>query len=204
MLSDSCLLAEVFQSFRNNSLDEYQLDPAYFVSAPQLAWNALLKHIDRPIPLITDPEMYRMIHPNIYGGICHAIVRYAKANNKLMGSLYDPRQPTSYIMEVDGNNLYGWAMSQKMPDGDFEWLSDNECRDMGLLLNYADGRIAIFDTGLFDHRENEENKKSFILEVNLEYPPELRKRDDDYPLALEVMTNEPEITGQKQHNLRAQ
>ena len=198
------MLAEVFQSFRNNSLDEYQLDPAYFVSAPQLAWNALLKHIDRPIPLITDPEMYRMIHPNIYGGICHAIVRYAKANNKLMGSLYDPRQPTSYIMEVDGNNLYGWAMSQKMPDGDFEWLSDNECRDMGLLLNYADGRIAIFDTGLFDHRENEENKKSFILEVNLEYPPELRKRDDDYPLALEVMTNEPEITGQKQHNLRAQ
>ena len=58
LVSDICLLADVFQMFRNNSLDEYQLDPAYFVSAPTIAWNALLKHIDRTIPLITDPEMY--------------------------------------------------------------------------------------------------------------------------------------------------
>ena len=139
-------------------MDEYQLDPAYFVSAATLAWNALLIYIDWPIPLITDPVMYRMIQPNIRGGICHASVCYARANNKLMGSLYDPRQPTSYIMEVDANNLYGWAMSQEMSDGDFEWLSEEECRNMELLLNYADGRIAIFDTGLVDHRENEEDK----------------------------------------------
>ena len=204
LLSDICLLADVFQAFRNNSLDDYQLDPTYFVSAPQLAWNSLLKHIDRPIPLIIDPEMYRMIQPYIRGGICYASVCYARANNKLMGSLYDPRQPTSYIMEVDANNLDGWAMSQEMPDGDFEWLSQYECRDMGLLLNYADKRMAIFDTGLFDHRENKEDKKSFILEVDLVYPPELHERDDDYPLAPEVMTIEPEITGEKQHNLRAQ
>ena len=105
-LSDICLLADVFQMFRNNSLDEYQLDPAYFVSAPKLALNALLKHIDRPIPLITDPEMYRMIQPNILGGICNANVRYARTNNKLISSLYDPTQPTSYIMAVDANNLY--------------------------------------------------------------------------------------------------
>ena len=58
-----------------------------------------------------------------------------------MGSLYDPRHPTSHMMEVDANNLYGWAMSQEMPDGDLEWLSEAECRDMGLLLNYAGGRI---------------------------------------------------------------
>ena len=203
LLSDICLLADVFQAFRSQSLDEYQLDPAYFVSAPQLAWNALLKHIDRPIPLITDPEMYRIIQPNIRGGICHSIVRYARANNKLMGSLFDPQLPTSYIMEVDANNLYGWAMSQEMPDGDFEWVSDDECRNLEQLLNYADNRIAIFDTGLFDYRENEEDKKCFIFEVDLEYPPELHERDDDYPLASEVMTIEPEITGEKQHNLRA-
>ena len=106
-------------------------------------------------------------------------------------------------MEVDANNLYGWAMSQEMPDGDFEWLSQGECRDIGQLLNYADGRIGIFDIGLFDHRENEEDNKSFIFEVDLEYPPELQKRDDDYPLAPEVMTIEPEITSEQLHNLRA-
>ena len=119
LLSDIYLLANVLQAFRNNSLDEYQLDPAYFVSAQQLAWNALLKHIKRKIPLITDPEMYHMIQPNILGDICHASVRYPRANNKLMCLLYDPRQLTSYIMEIDANNLYGWAMSQEMPNGDF-------------------------------------------------------------------------------------
>ena len=147
----------MFQAFPNQSLYEYQLDSTYFVSAPKLAWNALLKHIDRPITLITDPAMYRMMQPNIRGGICHASVRYACANNKLMGSLYDPRQPTSYIMEVNAKNLYGWAMSQEMPDGNFEWVTDDECRNLAQILNYADCRIAIFDTGLFDHRENEED-----------------------------------------------
>ena len=154
LLCDICLLTDVFQAFQNNSLDEYQLDPAYFVNEPQLAWKALFIHIDRPIPLITDPEMYCMIQPNIRGNICHSSVRYARAHNKLMGSLYDPRLPTSYIREVNANNLYGWAMSQEMPEGEFEWVSENECRNMKQLLNYADGRIAIFNTGLFDHREN--------------------------------------------------
>ena len=91
-----------------------------------------------------------------------------------------------------------------MPDGDFEWLSDDECRDMGLLLNYADGRMAIFDTGLFNHRENEKDKERFIFEVNMEYLPELHERDDDYPLVPEVMTIVLEITGVKKHNPHAQ
>ena len=75
-----------------------------------------------------------------------------------MGSLYNPRQRTSYIIEDYANNYYGWVMSQEMSDGDCEWLSEDECRDMGLLVNYEDGGIAIFDTKLFDHRENEEEK----------------------------------------------
>ena len=56
---------------------------------------------------------------------------------------------------------------------------------------------------MFDHRENEENKTSFILEVDLQYPTELHERDDDYQPAPKVMTIEPEITGEKQHNLRS-
>ena len=75
-----------------------------------------MKYINRSIHLITDSEMYIMIQPNISGGICHVSVRYARANNKLLGSLYDPTKPTSYILYVDANNLYGWAMSQDMPD----------------------------------------------------------------------------------------
>ena len=75
---------------------------------------------------------------------------------------------------------------------------------MELLMNYADGRIAIFDLGKFNHRVKEEEKKSFIFEVDLKYSPDHHNRDDDFPLAPEVMTIELEITGVKQHNLSAQ
>ena len=110
LLSDICLLADVFQALQNQSLDDYQLDPVYFVSAPQLACNKLRKHIDRPISLITDPEMYWMMQPNIRGGIWHAFVRYARANNKLISLLYDQTKPISYNMEIDANKFYGWAI----------------------------------------------------------------------------------------------
>ena len=145
-----------------------------------------------------------MIQPYIRNGIDHASVRYARANNKLMGTLYNPQQPTSYIIPVDVDYLYGWAMSQEMLNGDFEFVTDDECRNIKQLLNYPDGRFAIFDTGLFDHRKNQKDKISFILEVDLEYPFDLHERGDDYPLVQEIMTIEPEITGEKKHNLRAQ
>ena len=77
-----------------------------------------------------------MIQPNIRGGICHERVCCARANNKLMGSLYDPRLPISYLMEVDANNPYGFAILQEMPNGDFEWVTNYECRNMEQLLNY--------------------------------------------------------------------
>ena len=50
------------------------------------------------IELISDPIMYRMIQPNIRGGICHLSVSSAQANNKYMGTLYDSTQPLSYIV----------------------------------------------------------------------------------------------------------
>ena len=83
-------------------------------------------------------------------------------------------------------------------------MSNDESRHTQQLLNYADGRIAIFNTGLFVYWENEKDKKCFILEVDYEYQPELNERNDKYILASEVMTIEPEITNEKQHNLRAQ
>ena len=61
-------------------------------------------------------------------------------------------------MEVDANNLYSWAMSQEMPDGKFEWVSEEESRAMEHQLNCADGRIAIFDLGLFDHQVLDEKR----------------------------------------------
>ena len=73
------------------------------------------------------PEMYRMIQPNIRSGIDHASVQYGRANNKLLGCLYDPTKPALYILYMNATNLSRWAMSQPMLDDKIDWLSDQEC-----------------------------------------------------------------------------
>ena len=90
--------------------------------------------------------------------------RYGKANNKYMGKSFDNSKPTKFITYVDANNLYGWAMSQKLPTHGFKWMGDKEL-------------------------ENWRNM-SCILEVDLIYPEELHDLHNDYPLAPESTTLE--------------
>ena len=75
------------------------------------------------LQLITDYDMLFMIEKGIRGGICQATHRYAKANNKYMKN-YDKSIESSYIEYLDANNLYGWAMSQKLPTNGFIWVED--------------------------------------------------------------------------------
>ena len=82
--SDTLLLADVFENFRNMCFKVYELDPAHFLSAPGLVWQTCLKKTDAKLELLTDPDMLLMVQKGVRGGICHAIHRYAKANNKYM------------------------------------------------------------------------------------------------------------------------
>ena len=82
--SDTLLLADVFENFRSMRLQIYDLDPIYFVSAPGLAWQAFLKKTKVKLELLTDYNMLLMVEKGIRGGICQAMHRYAKANNKCM------------------------------------------------------------------------------------------------------------------------
>ena len=74
----------------------YQLDPAIFFSALGLAWQATFKKTKIKFDLLTDINMWLMIEKVIRGGICHAIYRYRKANNKYMKD-YDKNKESSYI-----------------------------------------------------------------------------------------------------------
>ena len=94
-------------------LDIYGLDPVYFVSAPGLAWQACLKKTEVKLELLTDYDMLLMIEKGTSGGICQATHRYAKANQYV--KKYDKNNESSYIEYLDANNLYGWAMPQKLP-----------------------------------------------------------------------------------------
>ena len=64
-----------------------------------------------------------MVEEGIRGGICHSIHRYAKA--KYMKN-YKNNKESSYIQYLDANNLYGWAMSKKLPVNGFKWLDKNK------------------------------------------------------------------------------
>ena len=115
--SDILLLADVFENFRNKGLKLYELDPTYCVSAPGLARQACLKKTEVKLELLIDINDWK----GIRGGIRQAIHRYAKANNKCMKN-YNRNNESSYIEYLDANNLYGWAMSQKLPVDGFKWV----------------------------------------------------------------------------------
>ena len=121
--SDTLLLADVFENFRNKCLEVYELDPAHFLSLPGLAWQACFKKTNVKLELLTDYDMLLMVEEGIRGGICHSIHRYAKANNKYIEN-FDENKESSYIQYLDANNLYGWAMSQKLPKNYFKWVED--------------------------------------------------------------------------------
>ena len=129
--SDTLLLEDVFENFRNKCIEIYELDPAHFLSAPGLAWQCCLKKTEVELELLTNIDMLLMVEKGIRAGICDAIHRYAKANNKYMKN-YDKHIECNFIecnpaessclMYLDANNLYGWAMSQKLPVNDFQWV----------------------------------------------------------------------------------
>ena len=80
--NDTLLLTDLLENFRNKRIEMYKLDPAYFLSTPGLAWQASLKKTGIRLDLLSDIDMLLMVEKGIRCGICHARVRYAKANNK--------------------------------------------------------------------------------------------------------------------------
>ena len=157
--TDILLLTDVFENFRKTCLTYYKLDPLHYITSPGLAWDAMLKMTGINLELITDIDMQLFIEKGLRGGISYIAHRHAEANNKYMKN-YDLDKLISYIMYLDSNNLYGWAMSKPLPYGNFRWVN-------------ADGVIT------------KEYGISHIYEVDLEYPEELHDLHNDYPCAPE-------------------
>ena len=116
--SDILLLADVFENLRNMCIKVYELDPAHFLSASGLTWQACLKKTEVKLELLTDVDILLMLEKGIRGGICHAIHRYAKANNKYMKNYIEEESFLQYLVD---NNSYGWPMSQKLLVSGFKW-----------------------------------------------------------------------------------
>ena len=155
------------KTLETSALKYMNLIAPIFLSAPGIAWQACLKKTGVKPELLTDTDMLLMVEKGIRGGICQAILKYAKANNKYTKN-YDKNTASSYLIYLNANNSYGWAMSQKLPVNDFEWVKKlskfNEC----FIKNY------------------DENKdKGYFLEVDVEYPKNLFSLHSDLPFLLE-------------------
>ena len=123
--TDVLLLADVFETFRATSMKHYQLDPAYYFSLPGMAWDALLKKTNVELELLTDIDMHLFFERGLRGGVSMVSKRFAKANNPQCPD-HDTTKPNNWIMYLDANNLYGWAMQQMLPVGGFSWCEINE------------------------------------------------------------------------------
>ena len=157
--TDLLLLADVFENFRNICLENYKLGPGHYLTAPGLAWDARLKMTKVNLELLSDVDMLLMVERGIRGGVSMISKRYAKANNKYMGKSYVNNLVSVFLMYLDANNLYGSAMSMKLPTHGFKWMTEKELPCWG--------------------------RYPCILEVDLEYPEDLHDLHNDYPLAPE-------------------
>ncbi|XP_046811985.1 uncharacterized protein LOC111688865, partial [Lucilia cuprina] len=116
--SDVLLLADVFENFRIVCKSIYNLDPCHYYTAPGLSWDAMLKITNIKLDLLTDLEMIQFLNKGIRGGIVQCSERHSVANNKYLSD-YDDKLPSKYLTYLDANNLYGWAMSESLPEGNF-------------------------------------------------------------------------------------
>lgn len=197
---DILLLADVLENFRQTMFREYGLDPTWNYTLPGYAWDSLLRmgyqdeqNVTQPIRLQlfddtpSQTAMMLWLEKDIRGGMCNAPRHYAFAQHPYVPTLdpgstlpqsqYVTEAPVEekeniYLMYVDANQLYSWAMTQKLPYDQFQWIDASEMnhktmeRWTSFILNISDDA----DYGA-------------ILEVDLEYPQELHESHTDYPLA---------------------
>lgn len=164
--TDVLLLTDIFENFRKICKNIYKLDPCQYYTSPGLSWDAMLRSTKIELKLLTDINMYNFIQDGIRGGLVQCSKRYSKANNKYLED-YDPNKPSEYLMYLDANNLYGWAMSEHLPSGEFEWVSNE-------LLEVLDVN-KISDTSPI----------GYFLEVDLEYPQSIHDFHNDLPFCAE-------------------
>ena len=200
--TDVLLLADSFEKYRNFFLEHHQVDPCYCFSAPGLTWQCGLKYTEVELELLTDYDQLLMFEKGIRGGFSGVLgPRHVKAFNKYTPNYHsgnrilDENEITEcletlknggdlkefleekFLLYVDANNLYGWAMSQELPTKDFKWESKKD-----YYLNIPKGR-------------------GCLVECDLSYPDPCKFKTMKYPLAPEKRVIKEEELSEYQKNL---
>ena len=139
-------LHDAFETFRDLCLKNYGLDPVYYYGLPGYGWDVMLKTTQVSLPLLTDPDMYQFFEKGIRGGISVQSERHAVSDE------------TTHIQYWDANNLYGQAMSQELPCGDFEWMRQDDLQD------------------------NAQFRENSVVEVDIHTPSSIHDKCNEYPI----------------------
>lgn len=172
--TDVLLLADIFENFRDNCIRIYGLDPSHYYTLPGYSWDCMLKHTQVEIELLTDIDKLLFVERGMRGGICQCSHRHITANNKYLKN-YDPAKESNYLLYLDVNNLYGWAMSQHLPISHFAWCEDINLNDVDKVAEKIMTTSDTADTGYF-------------LEVDLSYGQELHMKHNDFAFCCEHKT----------------
>lgn len=196
--TDILLLADVFEQFRQSCHMTYKLDPAHYYTLPGYTWDAMLKYTKQNLMLLTDIDMYLFVERGIRGGLSQVCSkRRAHANNKYLNK-YDSKKTTKYLMYYDMNNQYGWAMSQYLPYGGFQWIYGVDDQNDTITENTV--------TKIDVTQIPDDAAEGYILEVDLEYPESLHDAHKDIPFCPEHIhckTRKPSRASQPNAKLMA-
>ncbi len=173
LLQDVLLLNDVLLAFREVCLKTYQLDPCHYYTAPGLTWDAGLKYTGVTLDLLTDEDMFLFVEDGIRGGISMITKRHAKVNHPNLedAGYYEKDKELCNLLYLDANNLYGWAMMQCLPTGNFKWMSATQIQT---LMTLEKIRSIPADS-----------KRGYILEVDMYLPEDCHEKLSDYPVAPE-------------------
>lgn len=166
---DVRILADVFEEFRRLSLSQDGLDPVHYVSLPGLSFHSAFKMTNESIDLLKDSFMYNMFERGIRGGLTFVNVHHAKdCIVEEAGEKYK-----QILMYFDKNNLYGSALCEFLPHSNFHLLLESEIRNLFPTTQH----IINLDT---------EGETGYYFEVDLNYPSEIHRKTEDFPLAPET------------------
>ena len=158
---DVLQLTDVFENFVESSTRENKIIPLYSYSLPGNTWKAGLKLTNIKLDFMIDKELLLLLENNIRGGF-----------SSVMGDRHVQSDENKQIFYIDANNLYGWAMSQYLPTGEFEVLPLNPCNytDNYNLEQLVEDLLQIPD----------DNEYGFFIECDLEYPAEIKDKQKTF------------------------
>lgn len=191
--TDTLLLADVFEAFRDTCMREYGLDPVNYYTLPGYAWDCCLKKSGIELEVFVDGQidMLLFVEKCIRGGISMISNRYGKADNIYTrmeeNKIKDSDRKTEhiaspnekFIIYYDANGLYSNAMCQYLPYGGYKW-SNGKSEKAAILESIkvtSMKKMSVWDIG-------------HMLEINIKYDKSLHDLHNDYPCAPQSKTIE--------------